>query len=62
MKIGDLVEADVFGGKVELKKVLAICGKTAYLTTLEEWNLAESEGREPNCVGFPIRYVRLAAA
>jgi len=57
LKIGDLVFAELFGGKHEKRIVVAVCGKTVYLATEREISASSSRGREPECVGFNEQYV-----
>jgi hypothetical protein len=62
LKIGDLVKAETISdGKLD-RRIVEIKGDTVYICTEGEWLSAKKEHREPLCLGFHKRYVRLITA
>lgn len=63
MKPGDWVKVNAYGGKELLRRVVEvkIIGrkKVVCVTTDEEWQASQKEGREPVCVGFPLDHLRM---
>ena len=57
LKTGMMVEVAAFRGEVLKRLVVDVSGETAYLCKKEEWEKASREGREPQCVGFNLRFV-----
>jgi len=57
LKPGDLVRLRAFGGKEIVRRVAGQYGDVVRVCSEEEYNVAIQEGREPECVGFPIKDV-----
>lgn len=58
LKIGQLVEVTDFEGRKLVRKAVEISGRTVYICTTEEFEMAVQKGREPICVGFDSEFVR----
>jgi hypothetical protein len=48
-----IVRAKAYGGEVLERRVVADLGRTVVICSESEYQTAESEGREPEGVGFP---------
>lgn len=61
LKRGARVTVTAFGGKKLDRVVWEDVGRGVLITTAREYAKAESEYREPICVGFPHDSVQLAS-
>ena len=57
MKIGDLIKVQSFKDGALDRRIVEIYGETVYVCTDQEWQNAQNDRREPECVGFNRRFV-----
>ena len=58
MKKGDAVKVRAFGGEFLTRRVVEDLGKTIIICSEAEFSRAQSEGRDPNGIGFPVEDVQ----
>lgn len=58
MKPGDAVQVSAFGPRMLERVVCQVIDSTVIVCTMEEWESATEEMREPDGVGFPRGDVR----
>jgi hypothetical protein len=51
---GDTVRVRTYGGKIVTRRLVEVRDRVALVTTDEELQRANKEGREPVCIGFPV--------
>lgn len=54
LKTGEVLHVRTFDRGVVERRLVRISGDIAEVTTPEEWETAEKEGRNPVCIGFPV--------
>lgn len=53
MHKGQSVTVKLYGGKTAMRRVVSVKRDVVVICSDEEYKLAESEGREPEGLGFP---------
>ena len=56
-KKGQMVKLQTYGNKEVMLKVIRQDKDTLIVTSSEEYDLAQLQGREPKSVGFNIKYL-----
>jgi len=51
---GAAVQVRAFGGEVLVRRCVRVVDGIAHITTNEEFEAAQKDGREPVCIGFPF--------
>jgi hypothetical protein len=57
MNKGDAVTVRAFGGEFLTRRVVEDLGKTIIICSEAEFSRAQSEGRDPDGIGFPVEDV-----
>ena len=58
MKKGQVVTVETFDHELIECRMVALAGQTALVCSNLEWRRATAEHREPECLGWPLAYVR----
>lgn len=58
MKRGKVVTVETFDHALIECRMVAVTGQTVLVCSNQEWQRATAEHREPDCLGWPLAYVR----
>lgn len=57
MKVGKMIKIRAYGDEILTRKLIRQDKDTMIVCSVEEYDKAQSEGRDPICVGFQAKYV-----